>query len=152
MQSREEYLKHHREHQREYYKNNTKKAIEIVLRCKRRKRAEALKILGNKCKKCGITEKLHLDHIYYAVDSIRTEDKNAFGRINECLKHPERFQILCASCHMSKHNKGRPAPWAIGNQYTLGQKRSKEFKEKRKELMKNRVRNSKGQWQKTNLS
>ena len=43
---------------------------------------------------------MHLDHLNYAKDSVK--DGNAKQRAKEAIAHPERFQLLCYSCHMGK--------------------------------------------------
>ena len=68
------------------------------------KRKQALQNLGGKCVKCGSKDKLHLHHIKYAKDSVRWNDKSDdVKRVKEALEHPERFELLCVTCHGNYH-------------------------------------------------
>ena len=73
---------------------------------KRRKRV--LEKLGGKCERCGTKHRLHLHHIYYAKDSVRwVEGKHDpyNAREKEADQHPERFQLLCVTCHGNYHEE-----------------------------------------------
>lgn len=70
-------------------------------------RQKVIENLGGKCQDCGTTEKLQLHHRYYAKDSIRPKVHNEAGnqtvrRVKEAIAHPERFSLLCLSCHNRK--------------------------------------------------
>ena len=60
----------------------------------------AVKLTGKECHFCNTTEKLHLHHLWYEPDSVKS---NATGstteRIREAIRNPERFVLLCISCH-----------------------------------------------------
>ena len=58
-------------------------------------RTKAIKLLGGSCDVCRDTEMLEFHHLYYGLDS-RTNFAFTFY---EVLKHPERFQLLCRTCH-----------------------------------------------------
>lgn len=63
--------------------------------------------LGGVCKNCNTKNGLQLHHQYYAKDSIRQKVHNECGnqtvkRVKEAILHPERFALLCLSCHNSK--------------------------------------------------
>ena len=66
-------------------------------------RNSVLALLGNKCVNCGTVERLQLHHKYYAQDSIRPKSSepgyHSKQRNLEALNHPERFMLLCLSCH-----------------------------------------------------
>ena len=75
---------------------------------KRRKRV--LENLGGKCERCGTKHRLHLHHIYYAKDSARwVEGKHDpyNAREKEADLNPERFQLLCVTCHGDYHMEQR---------------------------------------------
>jgi len=70
-------------------------------------RNEAYQQLGEICQGCGTDKNLQLHHRYYAKDSIRPKVHNESGnqtvkRVREAIQHPERFQLLCLSCHNRK--------------------------------------------------
>jgi len=68
-------------------------------------RDKAIQNLGGKCTDCGATEYLHLHHITYAKDSVRASDKSDDSRrAKEAFEHPERFMLLCKTCHMKLHD------------------------------------------------
>ena len=73
---------------------------------RKRTRAKAFAILGSKCQECGTEKKLQLHHKYYAPDSIYPKTHNESGwtgslRAKEAIAHPERFMVVCLSCHNS---------------------------------------------------
>jgi len=93
-----------------YEKNKEKLNKKTALNNKvwrRRKRTEALKLLGNKCIKCGFSDirALQVDHI----NGGGSEDKKSKGRasyfnyvIKSVLKKENKFQLLCANCNWIK--------------------------------------------------
>lgn len=92
-------------------------------------RSQALQILGGKCQECGRTDKLQLHHRYYAKDSIRPKVHRECGnrtikRGKEAIAHPERFELLCLSCHNSKE----PRKQKIVNVSLLFEKGKSEVK------------------------
>ena len=75
-----------------------------------RLRGQALDLLGGRCQDCGTLNRLQLHHKYYAKDSIRPKVHRECGnqtvkRTKEAITHPERFALLCLSCHNSKDPK-----------------------------------------------
>ena len=71
-------------------------------------REEVLQNLGGKCVKCGAKLRLHLHHIKYEKDSVRWNDKSDDSkRVKEALEHPERFELLCVTCHEDYHHEQR---------------------------------------------
>lgn len=84
-----------------------------------RLREKIKEIFGEKCQKCGSTNKLQLHHKYYASDSIRPRNSEpgyvSLSRKKEAIEHPERFVLLCITCH----NKIEPRPRKSRNQSNL---------------------------------
>ena len=95
---------------------------EIIMKSKERRialRIAVNKFMGNKCEICKTTEHLQLHHRYYASDSIRPKVHNENGsqtikRMKEALKYPQRFRLLCLSCHNSiEPKRKKKIPLAI---------------------------------------
>jgi len=73
----------------------------------------ALSAVCVKCQRCNVKDNLQLHHKYYAKDSIRPKVHREAGnqtlkRWKEAVLHPERFQVLCLSCHNTVGKKGKP--------------------------------------------
>ncbi len=71
-------------------------------RWRKLRRRQIIELLGDACELCGVkignkVRKLNLAHRYYAPDSAKSREEHK--RINEAKEHPERFYILCPSCH-----------------------------------------------------
>lgn len=84
---------------------NRKRAAEIYLDFRVRK-DRINELLGGLCKACGKTHKLALHHrIRHPVESnYPTHAKSMSVRIKrlaEAESHPERFILLCGSCHVA---------------------------------------------------
>jgi hypothetical protein len=66
---------------------------------------EAFELLGNKCTKCGWTDRraLQIDHIE-AIGDAKRRELNHRGRIlyREVKADPTKYQILCANCNWIK--------------------------------------------------
>ncbi len=77
-------------------------------------RKRCLELLGGMCQMCKRVDKLQLHHNYYAKDSIRPKVHRESGnqtkkRMKEAISHPERFSLLCLSCHNKKEPRlGNP--------------------------------------------
>lgn len=61
-------------------------------------------IHGSECHLCKSKKRLQLHHMYYAPDSVRPKSHNENGsmtlkRKQEAIDHPERFLLVCLSCH-----------------------------------------------------
>jgi len=72
-----------------------------------KRRERVLEKLGGKCEGCGTTKRLHLHHVYYSKDSARwVEGKHDpyNQREKEADEHPERFKLLCVTCHGDHHS------------------------------------------------
>jgi len=75
----------------------------------REKRAELRLALGGKCAHCGYSRcqaALHFHHIN------GREDGTISGKVDlaEVRDHPERFELLCANCHIETHNCAEESP------------------------------------------
>jgi len=69
-------------------------------------RSSVLRSLGSKCFVCGLPkQRLELHHRFYEADSVTPEKYHAGHQsgwekiIREATNHPERFALLCNSCH-----------------------------------------------------
>lgn len=69
-------------------------------------REGVLRVMGAKCGVCGKPKKrLELHHKIYEADSVDTKEyrqnrtKGWIGILREARAHPERFALLCNSCH-----------------------------------------------------
>lgn len=60
-------------------------------------------IFGSKCMICKSIKNLQLHHEYIASDSIPGKDNehgwDTVKRKREAVKYPERFLLICLSCH-----------------------------------------------------
>jgi len=75
-----------------------------------KRRELVLQNLGGKCIRCGTKKRLHLHHVKYEKDSARwVEGKpDPYNeREKEAYEHPERFQLLCVTCHGDYHKDQR---------------------------------------------
>ena len=116
---RSELIKRRREYyqsNKEYFKDSNRKWEERNIqkvqqyrqqysRDKREKiRKASLDLLGGKCCQCGITDirVLEIDHIFNDGKIDRKETKDIQARLEKIIRHPERYQILCANCHSIK--------------------------------------------------
>jgi hypothetical protein len=62
-------------------------------------RTKLKKQFGGKCRKCGydkVTECLEFHHLF-------KEDKRGKYFLNDVVKHPERYDLLCNRCHRETH-------------------------------------------------
>ena len=89
---------------KKYYELNKKHHIKVSNSIRktrqRRLRDEALEILGNECFICKTQQKLELHHVIYAEDSVKSgESGHSLKRIEEALAYPDRFLLLCRTCH-----------------------------------------------------
>jgi hypothetical protein len=60
-----------------------------------RNRQRAYKMIGGCCQVCQSRDRLEFHHLYYGLDS---RDSKQLIHL-EVFKHPERFQLLCRTCH-----------------------------------------------------
>jgi hypothetical protein len=69
---------------------------------------KAFDLLGNKCKKCGETEKLvlQIDHIKGGGNKER-KGLNSLYRYKKVLEDKKKYQILCARCNWLKMHKNK---------------------------------------------
>ena len=75
-----------------------------------KRRELVLQNLGGKCVNCGTKKRLHLHHVKYEKDSARwVEGKHDpyNAREKEAYEHPERFELLCVTCHGDYHMEQR---------------------------------------------
>lgn len=82
-------------------------------------KTKALNLLGNKCVKCGTTERLTFDHI----NRDRTNRKFIISQMLCCSwdrieKELEKCQLLCISCHAYKSLDERGTKYKHGSLYT----------------------------------
>jgi len=73
-----------------------------------KRRERVLEKLGGKCEGCGVKQRLHLHHIFYAKDSVRWVEGQPDPyneREKEADEHPERFKLFCPKCHGDYHRE-----------------------------------------------
>ena len=83
---------------RESTENHTKRMREY----NRKLRIKAYQKLGEFCWACGSKTRLSLHHDYYSHDSAKGSSVGS-KRYLEAIRHPERFMVLCKSCHSRHH-------------------------------------------------
>ena len=105
LSNKEHYLKY-KEYQKHYSKINAGKKRDYQNKYYRKKRDEVLRLLGDKCKKCGISDKrvLQVDHIngggLKETNSMTVMySKYIFESIS---KGSTKYQLLCANCNWIK--------------------------------------------------
>jgi len=79
-------------HDTSYYKQTQELKLKIT------------KVFGSNCQLCKSNKNLQLHHVIYGPDSIRPKSHNENGsrslkRKQEAVNHPERFLLICLSCH-----------------------------------------------------
>lgn len=68
----------------------------------RARRAQLRQNFGGKCEQCGYDRCKAALHFHHRDG--RTEDEMGKRvRLKEVREHPERFQLLCANCHIEIH-------------------------------------------------
>lgn len=68
------------------------------------KRNELIQQFGGKCQICGYAKRVEFHHRIYAEDSASGTGRSSTVRsTKEAIKHPERFILLCHSCHRTIH-------------------------------------------------
>jgi hypothetical protein len=77
-------------------------------------RSEILKILGNKCVRCGFTDTraLQIDHI----NGGGSKENRQFGPTRYVMylkNHCEGLQLLCANCNQIKKHEANEFPFKI---------------------------------------
>ncbi len=91
-----------------YYEKNKK---EIYLRKKERRqklKKEAVKLLGNKCRKCGYDKCIAALEFHHNIG----EKENVIAKLiknpskQKVLKEIKKCILLCANCHRETHHKG----------------------------------------------
>ena len=97
-----------KEYEKEYYrKNRNKKKIQGKIRREKR-RTECLDLMGNKCLRCGFSDKraLQIDHINGGGSKERKILKHGevFIKkvISSLIKKTNEYQLLCANCNWIK--------------------------------------------------
>ena len=97
-----EYYAHHKNNP-EWIKEYRRKARERAYIQRERNRLDLIKLLGSKCKKCGIINPnvLQFDHIKNdgKGDPVSLKTRYYIKNIKEARK---KLQLLCANCHMIK--------------------------------------------------
>jgi len=74
------------------------------------RRAELIAKLGGKCKCCGSTEDLEIDHINGRTWNLREKSSDVRIAIYEREAKQGLLQILCKPCNASKGGHGYPKP------------------------------------------
>lgn len=100
--SKEEYNQYHKEYNKKRYDERI---------------ALAIKILGGKCKFCGINENLHIDHIIPS-DKEYNIDYATRLSMEKFLLEIAKCQLLCQKCHSFKTNLQNGIPLEHGKGLT----------------------------------
>lgn len=99
-------------------RKNTPWRREYDLNRYHQRRAEMFRILGGKCKSCGVTEDLQVDHIDPKKKEIDVA-KLWTVNWNRMLTELEKCQLLCGPCHREKTIIDRGFKVAKGTHGTL---------------------------------
>ena len=91
--------------------NNPERRRAVTRACERRKRIRAIDKMGGQCRACGFDDwrALQFDHIEAIQRGKNRKWDNAKRTVNEVLAMPfpdEKYQLLCANCHMIKTRNG----------------------------------------------
>ena len=75
-----------------------------------KRRIKLLKLMGDKCKCCGETDRmyLHIDHVKNDGYIERKGKSKYYLTLSRYLENPNNYQLLCANCNLAKHmNNGK---------------------------------------------
>ncbi len=108
-QMRKEYYEKNRDkcqkYQKFYYITDKKHKLQKAKFVRRRVFLEIFKLLGNKCKRCGMKDKrvLQIDHLEGGGYKHRKRNRSGIGYYREILKQIKdksgKYQILCSNCN-----------------------------------------------------
>ena len=115
LKNRERYSKQHKKWYKEkghiiakknYRKRRPKKLLYAKIK-REKDRKEIIKMLGNKCKKCGFEDwrALQIDHVYGGgVQEIKQGKRpRTLSRYKQKIeRNPKNYQLLCANCNWIK--------------------------------------------------
>lgn len=94
----------HRDNSNKYYREHRERQLQYVKDYRIRIRKTVIEMYGGKCVRCGESDYrcLQLDHIHGGgIKELRSYG----GTISvylKALKHPEKYQLLCANCNWKK--------------------------------------------------
>ena len=95
---------YNRVYMKQFYQTERGKIIhrKASAKSRRKRRLEAIALLGAKCVRCGITDTrcLQVDHINGGGCAERRAANSPIG--NKVLKNPSKYQLLCANCNWIK--------------------------------------------------
>jgi hypothetical protein len=79
-------------------------------------RADLVYEFGNRCSRCGYGKCLAALHFHHKDKSEKYEWRKGGGTsIKEVQAHPERFDLLCANCHIEEHQPHMMTPIEAGS-------------------------------------
>lgn len=109
-----------RKHQAKYRLNNREKIRESQREYHKKNRGELFRLLGEKCCRCGFSDKraLQIDHINGGgIKERRTVNTKDFHRmVLKSIKNKEnKYQLLCANCNWIKRTENKE--WGGGKKY-----------------------------------
>ena len=78
----------------------------------RHARAEALRVLGNKCVRCGISDYrvLQVDHINGGGVKFAKLGQTGYTLYIDVVRNPSKYQCLCANCNWIKRYENKEWP------------------------------------------
>ena len=99
---------------------NTKYCLDCRISDRAKYRRYALKVkekvyaqYGNCCKQCGFDDRraMQLDHVLGGGTKERKEKRWSNASVySDALKHPEKYQLLCANCNAIKRYENMEIP------------------------------------------
>jgi hypothetical protein len=88
-------------------KHTCPQCLKTQFRTKEREQRRQLKeAFGNACQTCGYSRCMAVLHFHHKDASEKTawSKKKGSTSLKELYAHPERFQLLCANCHIELHH------------------------------------------------
>lgn len=67
------------------------------------KLAELRKLRNGKCADCGNTENLEFHHL--VPTGLKGMGRGSYARCRDISLHPESYVLVCADCHLKRHQK-----------------------------------------------
>tara|TARA_R100001530_G_C4296365_1_gene149338 strand:+ start:177 stop:779 length:603 start_codon:yes stop_codon:yes gene_type:complete len=88
-------------HRKEFYEENKSNILSKSKLKIKNDRKEIFRLEGGKCLCCGMD-----DPMYFQIDHVYNDGNGRVVSLLMYLATPERYQLLCANCNISKHLNG----------------------------------------------